>query len=86
MVSIAETGCAGPVDDNFRDSSIWYPRVPEVNLNLNEDSFTARETAMTRYDPICWTMFGGPSGMYLKMLTGMSVTTDEGHVRTIEFQ
>jgi len=29
---------------------------------------------MTRYQPLCWTLFGGPQGIYLRHLTGMSVT------------
>ena len=40
---------------------------------------------MIRCDPICWTMFGGPAGMYLKSLTGISVVADMGCPRAIEF-
>lgn len=85
MVSLAANGCIRSGQDNLRDSAFWYPRIPETGLHLNEGGFTARETAMTRYDPICWTMFGGPAGMYLGLLTGISVTADGGCLRAIEF-
>lgn len=40
---------------------------------------------MTSYEPICWTMFGGPSDKYLRLLTGISVTADAGCPRAVEF-
>ncbi|KAG9250973.1 F-box domain-containing protein [Emericellopsis atlantica] len=85
MVSLAVTSRLTPGHGNLRGSAFWYPRVPEPGLCLNENSFTARENAMNRYEPICWTMFGGPAGTYLHMLTGISVTIDIGCPRTIEF-
>lgn len=85
MVSLAANSRNPPRHDTLRGSAFWYPRVPETGLYLNEGSFTARENAMARYEPICWTMFGGPAGMYLRLLTGISVTADVGCPRTIEF-
>lgn len=85
MVSLAARGCIALGHDNLRDSAFWYPRIPEKGLNLNECGFTARENAMKRYEPICWTLFGGSAGIYLRSLTGISVTTDVGCPRVIEF-
>lgn len=85
MVSLAANSCVSQGQDTLRGSAFWYPRVPEKGLYLNEGGFTARENAMTRYEPICWTMFGGLGGMYLGLLSGISVTTDVGCPRAIEF-
>jgi hypothetical protein len=78
MVSLAASGRIRPGQDDLHDSAFWYPRVPEAG-------FSARETAMTSYDPICWTMFGGPAGLYLASLTGISVTADASALKAIEF-
>ena len=86
MVSLAATGRISPEHNNLRSLSFWYPRIPEKSLYLNEGSFTARENAMTRYEPICWTRFAGPAGMYLRLLTGISVITDPECPRAVEFQ
>ncbi|KAK2597380.1 hypothetical protein QQS21_006004 [Conoideocrella luteorostrata] len=85
MVSLAANGCIRPGQDKLRSSAFWYPRIPEMGLHLNESGFTAGQTAMIRYDPICWTRFGGPAGMYLRLLSGISVTADAGCLRAIEF-
>ncbi|KAH9986270.1 hypothetical protein F4779DRAFT_305655 [Xylariaceae sp. FL0662B] len=85
MVSLAAAGCSRPGHDNLRDLAFWYPRIPETGLYLNEGSFTARQNAMTRYEPISWTMFGGPAGIYLRQLTGISVTDYGDCPKAIEF-
>lgn len=85
MINLAAKGCIAPERDGLRGSAFWYPRVPETGLYLNECRFTIREHAMARYEPICWTMFGEPAGMYLRFLTGISVTADENCPRLIEF-
>ncbi|TWU77003.1 hypothetical protein ED733_007548 [Metarhizium rileyi] len=85
LVSLAANGCGRPDQGNLRNSAFWYPRIPETGIHLNEKIFTAKEASMNRYDPICWTLFGGPSGIYLRSLIGMSVTTDGCCVRAIEF-
>lgn len=40
---------------------------------------------MTKYEPICWVMFGGPSGIYLNMLTGVSVIAGRDYAGVIQF-
>lgn len=61
------------------------PQIPDAGLNFNDDSFTSKEIAITRYEPVCWTLFGGPAGTYLKSLTGVSVTVDGDTIGGIEF-
>ncbi|KAI2601706.1 F-box domain-containing protein [Hypoxylon sp. NC1633] len=69
---------------SLRDSAFWYPQVPQTGLYLNDDYFTARDTATTGYQPLCWAMFGGLGGIYLRSIVGISVTCF-GTVRGIEF-
>lgn len=88
MVSLAVAECIPKNDTtkrhSLRDSAFWYPRIPGHDLHLNDDYFTARPTSTARYQPLCWTMFGGPRGSHLRSLTGMSVTS-LGTLRGIEF-
>ncbi|KAI0423605.1 F-box domain-containing protein [Xylaria sp. FL1042] len=81
MVSLAVAECipltvetAAKAGKSLRDSAFWYPRIPGTDLYMNDDYFTARDTSITRYRPLCWTMFGGPGGIYLRYLTGISVS------------
>jgi hypothetical protein len=85
MVSLAANGRVAFGHCNLRELALWYPRIPDTSLNLNECGFTARKNAMERYEPLCWTLFGGPGGIHLRSLTGMSFTTDDGYPRVIEF-
>ncbi|KAI5458702.1 F-box domain-containing protein [Mariannaea sp. PMI_226] len=57
------------------DSAVWYPQIPRAELCLNDDGFTSRDSSAIRYEPLCWTMFGGPGGKYLRNLVGVSVTS-----------
>ncbi|RDL38788.1 uncharacterized protein BP5553_03128 [Venustampulla echinocandica] len=61
-------------DKPLRDSAFWYPQIPGIGLYLNDGYFVARDSSTTRYQPLCRTMFGGPGGIYLSYLTGISVT------------
>ena len=91
MVSLAVAECIpftieGAIKEgkSLRDSAFWYPQIPGIGLYLNDDYFAARDSSATRYQPLCWTMFGGPEGIYLRYLTGISVTC-RGTLRGIEF-
>ena len=89
MVSLAVAECvpaekAIEESKSLRDSALWYPEIPPINLHLNDDYFTARGSSTTRFQPLCWTMFGGSGGIYLRHLTGISVTC-RGPLRGIEF-
>ncbi|KAH9887405.1 F-box domain-containing protein [Xylariomycetidae sp. FL2044] len=66
------------------NSALWYPQVPGTDLYLNDDYFTARDISANMYQPLCWTMFGGPKGIYLRFLTGISATF-QGVLHGIEF-
>ncbi|KHN98281.1 F-box domain containing protein [Metarhizium album ARSEF 1941] len=59
---------------SLRHSAFWYPRAPDPGLDLNDDCFTATESSNAKYQPLCWTVFGGRNGSYLRNLTGLSVT------------
>ncbi|KAI1426684.1 F-box domain-containing protein [Xylaria sp. FL1777] len=63
-----------PEGRSLRDSAFWYPRVPPAGLHFNDLYFTKEDTAATRYQPLCWAMFGGPGGIYLRSIIGLSVT------------
>ncbi|KAF2970831.1 hypothetical protein GQX73_g2783 [Xylaria multiplex] len=85
VVSLAVAESIPPPEcTSLRDSAFWYPRAPPAGLHLNDVHFTAKDTATTRYQPLCWTMFGGRGGVYLRSLVGLSVTCF-GTVRNIEF-
>ena len=58
---------------SLREVALWYPKVPEPDLCLNEESFTGENPLSTGYRPLFWTHFGGPGGTYLDHVTGMSV-------------
>ncbi|KAH7175925.1 F-box domain-containing protein [Dactylonectria macrodidyma] len=85
MVRLGATGRIRPGQETLRGSAVWYPRIPKTGLYLNESDYTAREVAMTNFQPISWTLFGGPAGRYLPLLTGMSVTVEIGYPTAIEF-
>jgi len=89
MVSLAVAECVlaeKAIDESksLQDFALWYPEIPPANLHLNDDYFTARSSSTTRFQPLCWTMFGGSGGIYLRHLTGISVTC-RGPLRGIEF-
>jgi hypothetical protein len=60
---------------SLRDTALWYPKIPEPSLYLNDDYFTGEDPSAAGYRPLCWTLFGGPGGIYLQYLTEISVTT-----------
>jgi hypothetical protein len=71
MVSLAVAECVPPTIEkaieegkSLRNSAFWYPQIPGIGLYLNDDYFAARDSSTTRYQPLCWTMFGGPGGRY----------------------
>lgn len=81
---LSDTAQCHKRDSSLRSCALWYPTVPKKAMNLNELSFTAKDTAITRCMPLCWTLFGGEMGSYLRPLTGMSVT-GTGPIRSVIF-
>lgn len=69
---------------SLRDSALWYPYVLQAGLHLNDVDFLAKDTATTRYQPLCWAIFRGPGGIYLRSIIRLSITCF-GAVREIEF-
>ncbi|KAH0538229.1 hypothetical protein FGG08_005148 [Glutinoglossum americanum] len=58
----------------LRATALWYPTVPSPDLCLNEESFTGESPSAAGYQPLSWTRFGGPNGIYLRSLTEVCVT------------
>ncbi|KAI0398327.1 F-box domain-containing protein [Xylariaceae sp. FL0594] len=61
---------------SLRELAYWHPQIPDTSLEINEASFTAKDTSITRYQPLYWTQFGGPEGQYLDRISGISVYHD----------
>jgi len=69
---------------SLRDTALWYPNIPESNLHLNESSFIGENPLTAQYRPLFWVHFGGPGGIYLQHLIGISAL-DLGLLCSIEF-
>ena len=59
MVSLAVAKCipltvetATNEGKSLRDSACWHPQIPGTDLYLNYDYFKARDTSITRYQPL----------------------------------
>ena len=85
MVSLAVKK-DGLHSNTLRDLAFWYPEIPKASLHLNDDCFTAKGSSTIRYRPLCWTMFGGHKGEYLRSLTWISVTFIGQEASGIEFR
>ncbi|KAE9374035.1 hypothetical protein N431DRAFT_481358 [Stipitochalara longipes BDJ] len=91
MVSLGLLGEASPsaIAPNeqcspLRETALWYPKVPESELFLNEPSFTGEDPSITGYQPLVWIRFGGPNGSYLGNVTGISIYGEKG-LYSLEF-
>ena len=71
MPCVPQSGAHG---SSLRPTVLWYPTVPSPNVCLNDESFTGECPSTTGYQPLFWTLFGGPGGIYLRSLTEVSVT------------
>jgi hypothetical protein len=69
---------------SIRFTSLWYPEIPGPDLDLNDESFTMKDDVAVGYEPLCWSLFGGMQGVYLRNLTAISVV-ELGSIRSIEF-
>ncbi len=85
VAALALAECNPPSESRLlRDCAFWYLQILPADLDLNEDSFTARQYAATAYLPLCWTQFGEPKGIHLRAIVGISVTCS-GRIRGIPF-
>ncbi|KAL9103785.1 MAG: hypothetical protein Q9163_001194 [Psora crenata] len=78
---VSEPGAHVPY---LRTTALWYPTVPSPDVCLNDESFTGECPSTAGYQPLFWTLFGGPGGIYLRFLTEVSVTR-LGDLCEIEF-
>lgn len=92
MVTLAVAETAGPLNQmskpqelSWRRASLWYPTVPDTDLCLNEASFTGELPSASGYRPLCWILFGGPEGTYLRNLTQV-IVSGLRNLNSIEFQ
>ena len=74
----------GAHGSSLRSTALWYPTVPSPNVCLNDESFTGECPSTAGYQPLFWTLFGGPGGICLRSLTEVSVTR-LGDLCSIEF-
>jgi hypothetical protein len=90
MVSLAVAGQVSPARYESKGGSVlrkfafWYPRQPDRKLDVNEASFTAKDSSIRNYQPLCWATFG-LKGALMRALTGLSVTTSFSSLHLIEF-
>ena len=59
---------------SLQATALWYPTIPSPNLCLKDTSFTGESPSTAGYQPLFWTHFGGPNGIYLRSLTEVCVT------------
>ena len=78
---VQRTIAQGP---SLRDAALWYPAAPDPGCCLNDKSFTGESLSAAGYQPLFWTRFGGPKGIYLRHLSGVSVNF-LGKLRGIDF-
>lgn len=75
MVSLAVTSSSGAPEtqrNSLRDSALWYPQIPAIDMDLNEHHFPTKDIYITKFLPICYTIFDGPKGARLQNVTGIS--------------
>lgn len=71
-------------EPSLRTTALWYPEVPGLDLRLNDESFTGENPSASGYQPLFWTRFGGPNGIYLQHLTDVRLI-QLGNICSIEF-
>lgn len=59
---------------SLQSAALWYQGIPEPHLCLNDHAYLLPEAHTTAtYWPFFWAKFGGPGGVYLRHLTGITV-------------
>lgn len=73
-LAVQEAAQSVTVEPNHEKSllhtALWYPDVPTHGLHLTDAQNGAPRTP---YAPLLWTSFGGPAGINLQQLRGISV-------------
>ncbi|KAH9906634.1 hypothetical protein F4778DRAFT_722782 [Xylariomycetidae sp. FL2044] len=73
-------------EERLRQFGIWYPDVPASHLCLNVGAFPRHEYSTTGYQPLIWTLFGGPRGSYLKYLVAITAHMKFGTCFLVDFK
>ncbi|TKW48683.1 hypothetical protein CTA1_11015 [Colletotrichum tanaceti] len=85
QLSLPEQADRDHEKDRLRNSGFWYPDIPGPALCLNEESFAPRDHYLSGYKPLFWTTFGGPGGVHLRNLTGLTAIWGGGGLRRVDF-
>ncbi|KAK0701375.1 hypothetical protein B0T21DRAFT_379058 [Apiosordaria backusii] len=59
-------------DRQLKNSALWYPYPPPDRAKLNGELYHPLQSHLLGFNPMFWTRFGGPGGIYLKHLTKIS--------------
>ncbi|KAI9732187.1 MAG: hypothetical protein M1834_004284 [Cirrosporium novae-zelandiae] len=69
---------------SIRDTFPWFPEIPDVNLDLNEDSFQDQFRifpSTPTYSPLMFLHFGGPQGIHLGNIISLSLWVIDAYQR-----
>ena len=69
---------------SLRNTTLWFPTIPDQNFYLNEASFIGEPTSTSDYRPLAWILFGGCDGNQLSTITDVTVLCG-GIIGSIEF-
>lgn len=72
--------------DLFFNYMLWFPDTPKPDMHLNELSFIGHQEKKTEFRPICCSLFGGPGGVFLPLITGVFVVFKDLVMVDIEFR
>ena len=71
--------------ESLRNSALWFPEIPDKPLHLNESSFTGADTPVSKFRPLCYTLFGGSGITSFQALTEISVLFESTSLMMIDF-
>ncbi|KAI9738737.1 MAG: hypothetical protein M1834_008242 [Cirrosporium novae-zelandiae] len=63
----------------LRDAAQWFPDIPYKNVCLNETFFSEPPRSPLRYQPLTMVVYGGPQGIHLSKLIGITVSIRDSH-------
>ncbi|KAK4143399.1 uncharacterized protein C8A04DRAFT_12334 [Dichotomopilus funicola] len=82
---LPSSGMKCPGQSGLRDSSLWYPSVPSQTVSLNDDTFVLQDYGEIGFKPLFHCHFGGPGGVYLRHLIGITGVKSRGSLLRIVF-
>ena len=60
-------------DLSLRNTTLWFPTIPDQKLYLNKASFIGEPPSTSDYRPLAWILFGGCDGNELSTITDVTV-------------